>query len=431
MTARDAEAGTPLPTNVAGAAPSPPIAEARAIALALVEGFDKHYALFRECARAARRHFEAGNWLAIQHVGARPHRLLRPPRARDRRAHRARLPRRGPRRRDALWEEVKLHYIGLLDRSQAARMRRDVLQLGARARSCTGPTSTTASSSCGPRSPPSTSTPNPPSYRSYYPLQTRPAHRADRHRPRLPASSVASPTSAAISRNVLRGASASGSPRPFRLEANHQIQVLSSPFYPQPDRVHRRPRRQRHPHVSVRRRRQARRGRQALRRRAADGRSRARASCSRRTARTSWSTWRCRRPTSTSCARCSPTRPRPSSTRWSGCRRPARTSSTAISCTTSSTRATSFIIAPGHQGPRDDGVHAAVLSVRVQGDPRPDRARRKDTDRAEGQAEVRAGQAPRPRRPHDRHPRVLGRRVSARALLRRADRRADGTSRRR
>ena len=34
----------------------------------LVEGFDRHYALFRECARAAKRYFEAGNWLAIGHV---------------------------------------------------------------------------------------------------------------------------------------------------------------------------------------------------------------------------------------------------------------------------------------------------------------------------------------------------------------------------
>ena len=38
------------------------------IAKVLVEGFDRHYALFRECARAAKRYFEAGNWLAIGHV---------------------------------------------------------------------------------------------------------------------------------------------------------------------------------------------------------------------------------------------------------------------------------------------------------------------------------------------------------------------------
>ncbi|MEO8536893.1 MAG: bifunctional isocitrate dehydrogenase kinase/phosphatase [Betaproteobacteria bacterium] len=39
-----------------------------AIAAVLIEGFDRHYALFRECARAAKRYFEAGNWLAIGHV---------------------------------------------------------------------------------------------------------------------------------------------------------------------------------------------------------------------------------------------------------------------------------------------------------------------------------------------------------------------------
>src|SRR6478752_6457253 len=38
------------------------------IAAMLLEGFDRHYALFRECARAAKRHFETGNWLAIGHV---------------------------------------------------------------------------------------------------------------------------------------------------------------------------------------------------------------------------------------------------------------------------------------------------------------------------------------------------------------------------
>jgi len=41
---------------------------AQAIAQAVLEGFDKHYALFRECARAAKRHFEAGHFLAIGHV---------------------------------------------------------------------------------------------------------------------------------------------------------------------------------------------------------------------------------------------------------------------------------------------------------------------------------------------------------------------------
>jgi len=41
---------------------------AGAIATLLLEGFDRHYALFRDCARTAKRHFEAGNWLAIGHA---------------------------------------------------------------------------------------------------------------------------------------------------------------------------------------------------------------------------------------------------------------------------------------------------------------------------------------------------------------------------
>lgn len=38
------------------------------IAGVLLEGFNRHYALFRNCARAAKRDFEAGNWLAIGHA---------------------------------------------------------------------------------------------------------------------------------------------------------------------------------------------------------------------------------------------------------------------------------------------------------------------------------------------------------------------------
>ena len=53
---------------LASTLPAPADDPAPAIAAAVVEGFDKHYALFRECARAAKRHFEAGNFLAIHHV---------------------------------------------------------------------------------------------------------------------------------------------------------------------------------------------------------------------------------------------------------------------------------------------------------------------------------------------------------------------------
>src|SRR5439155_21225955 len=39
--------------------------EPAAIAAATLGGFNRHYELFRDCARAAKSHFEAGNWLAI------------------------------------------------------------------------------------------------------------------------------------------------------------------------------------------------------------------------------------------------------------------------------------------------------------------------------------------------------------------------------
>jgi isocitrate dehydrogenase kinase/phosphatase len=89
---------------------------ALAIAHVLREGFNRHYALFRECARAAKRYYEAGNWLALSHV------------ARDRidfydrrcteTVERIEREFRSPGLHgggaDALWERVKLHFIGLL-----------------------------------------------------------------------------------------------------------------------------------------------------------------------------------------------------------------------------------------------------------------------------------------------------------------------------
>jgi len=89
-------------------------ATARAIARALIEGFDKHYALFRDCARAAKRHFEDGNYRAIGHIARERIDFY------DRRVAEtaARIEREftaaGDAAADALWARVKLHYIGLL-----------------------------------------------------------------------------------------------------------------------------------------------------------------------------------------------------------------------------------------------------------------------------------------------------------------------------
>src|ERR1700676_2462763 len=87
-------------------------ADPAAIAQATLEGFNRHYALFRDCARVAKRHFEAGSWLGIAHT------------SQDRidfydrgvRETVARLEREcGCDRIDEpRWEAVKRHYIGLL-----------------------------------------------------------------------------------------------------------------------------------------------------------------------------------------------------------------------------------------------------------------------------------------------------------------------------
>ncbi len=207
-----------------------PAAEAQAIASALLEGFNKHYSLFRECARAARRHYEAGNWLAIQHVAR--DRIDFYDRRSTETAERIARDFRGAgldgANSDAVWEQVKLHYIGLLiDHKQPE---------------CAETFFNSVSVKILHRAyfhnrfifvRPAMSTEHidsdPPSYRSYYPLQRG--------------------VRSALIDIVLdfgferRFADFRGDlgrvlaefrrrfPRPFRLEANHQIQVLSSPFF--------------------------------------------------------------------------------------------------------------------------------------------------------------------------------------------------------
>jgi isocitrate dehydrogenase kinase/phosphatase len=58
----------PRERDGAGPCAKPREASADVIARVLIEGFDRHYALFRECAKAAKRDFEAANWLAIGHL---------------------------------------------------------------------------------------------------------------------------------------------------------------------------------------------------------------------------------------------------------------------------------------------------------------------------------------------------------------------------
>ncbi|MEO8754044.1 MAG: bifunctional isocitrate dehydrogenase kinase/phosphatase [Casimicrobiaceae bacterium] len=103
---------------VGGPAGLSPLADAtaHAIAIALREGFDRHYALFRDCARAAKGHFETGNWRALRHVAHDridyyDRRVLETVERIEREFRSAGLEGSGA---DALWDRVKLHYIGLL-----------------------------------------------------------------------------------------------------------------------------------------------------------------------------------------------------------------------------------------------------------------------------------------------------------------------------
>jgi len=209
---------------------TPPVEQARAIAQALLEGFNKHYALFRECARAAKRHFEAGNWLAIQHVARDridfyDRRVVETAERVAREFRSAGLVGAGS---DTLWEQVKLHYIGLLiDHKQPECAETFFNSVSVKILHrvyyhnrfiFVRPTISTEHIDA-----------EPPSYKSYYPLQQglrealvdivldlrfeRPF--ADFRRDLT---------------NLL-AAFRARFPRPFALEPNHQIQVLSSPFF--------------------------------------------------------------------------------------------------------------------------------------------------------------------------------------------------------
>ncbi|NDP43790.1 MAG: bifunctional isocitrate dehydrogenase kinase/phosphatase [Aromatoleum sp.] len=220
----------PITTAPLAVRAAPSAEQAHAIAVALLGGFDKHYALFRECARAARRHYEAGNWLAIQNVARDRIDFY------DRRVHETadRIARefRGAgldgASGDALWEQVKQHYIGLL--------------IDHRQPECAETFFNSVSVKILHRAyfhnrfifvRPAISTEHidadPPSYRSYYPLQQG-----------LRAALVDIVLDIGFERKFadfgrdLRRVLAAFRhrvPRPFRLEPNHQIQVLSAPFY--------------------------------------------------------------------------------------------------------------------------------------------------------------------------------------------------------
>jgi isocitrate dehydrogenase kinase/phosphatase len=221
---------TPSPLKPAASRPHPvdvsAAPEPAAIAQATLQGFNRHYALFRDCACTAKSHFEAGNWLAIAHTSQDRIDFY------DRRVAETvtRLEREfGCDRIDETrWEQVKRHYIGLLiDHKQP-----ECAETFFNSVSCKILHRTYFHNRClfvRPAASTEHIDADPPSYRSYYPLQHGLRHalidvvldfRLERRfadfRRDL--------------RNVLSALRARF-PRPLHLEANHQIQVLSSLFF--------------------------------------------------------------------------------------------------------------------------------------------------------------------------------------------------------
>lgn len=82
------------------------------IAQGTLDGFNRHYRLFRETCRYAKSLFEGGQWLEIQRISREriqfyDRRISETVQYLQRRFNTDQLP-------DAIWQQVKLHYIGLL-----------------------------------------------------------------------------------------------------------------------------------------------------------------------------------------------------------------------------------------------------------------------------------------------------------------------------
>ena len=415
-----------------GHAPAPPEAIPRmsepaspqAIAQATLDGFNRHYALFRDCAAAAKRHFEAGNWLAISHVSRERIDFY------DRRVAEtvARLRHEFgcTDSDDARWEEVKRHYVGAADRSQAAGVRRDILQYGV----VQDPRSQLLSQPLPVRPPGGLDRAHrrrPAFIPFVLSAPARAAACADRHRARLPSRTALCRFSRRPRQSSGRVPAALSAPVPARGEPSDPGAI--EPVLPQSHRLRRRARDQRLQRASVRRADQARCRRPALCRCAADGPRAARVAVLRQPrvlpGRHGGAIGVRRVP-----AQCRSRAHRGGALHDGG---PAETGQDAVLPRfPASPQALDRQLhrRPGHQGPGDDRVHAAVVPVRVQGDPGQDRAV-EGHDARPGQGEICAGQAPRPRRQDGGHARIFGRGVSSRPLHAGADRRARRPSRRR
>jgi len=196
------------------------------VAQVMLQGFNKHYRIFREACQAAKRHFETGNWAAVQKASHERIDFY------DKRVMEAveHIERgfRPESRDDAAWQKIKLHYIGLLTYHKQPECAETFFNSV-----CCKILHRTYYNNNFIFVRPAVSTEHidadPPSYRSYYPgkygfrpTAARMLHDVGLHNP---FSDLRRDL-----RHVLRVWRRT-LPRPLRLEANHQIQILSSLFY--------------------------------------------------------------------------------------------------------------------------------------------------------------------------------------------------------
>jgi isocitrate dehydrogenase kinase/phosphatase len=199
---------------------------ALAIARAMLEGFDKHYRLFRASSRGAKTRFEQADWQAVRDAHAA--RILFYDERVKESVERLREEFNTDALPDALWQEIKLQYVGLLTNHKQPELAETFFN--------------TVSCRILQRTyyhndfmfvRPAVSTEymegDPPSYHSYYPLEHGLRTVLEQIFDDLDLSLPFADLKRDVS-YVLR-AVREAMPRPLRLEANHQIQVLSSLFF--------------------------------------------------------------------------------------------------------------------------------------------------------------------------------------------------------
>jgi len=199
---------------------------ASAVAHALLEGFNKHYRLFRQISREAKGRFERAQWHAVREAHAERiqfygDRVLETVERLQRDFDTAALP-------DALWQEIKLQYVALLTNHRQPELAETFFN----SVSCRILRRTYYHNDfmfVRPAVSTEYMESDPPVYRSYYPLQDRLRAVLRQilrdHDLKRPFADLQRDM-----RYVLRAVRLA-LPRPLRLEANHQIQVLSALFY--------------------------------------------------------------------------------------------------------------------------------------------------------------------------------------------------------